>query len=760
MTLLTLMLACSGDEPTPETTREVTPEVEAPVAKADGPNLVIVTLDTTRWDHIGAYGYDKGRTETIDAFAAKGIRFDRAYSPLPLTIPAHASMFTGKTPPNHGIRNNGSAVLDAEHVTLAEVLSDAGYATAGSAAAYVTTDIWGLEQGFDVYFDDIESSLLSRSNIWRLERTADQTVGDIVGWLESEERDADQPFFTWVHVYDAHEPLQPPEGYQDLANPYDGEIAFVDDQIARLEEAIAAQGQADNTVWVLIGDHGEGHGDHVEETHGLFTYDNTQRVPFILTGPGIEPAVVSEPVGLIDLMPTVLAQLGVAAPEGMDGKVQPGNTAPVYIESYQGQERFSYAPHITVVDGKYKLIDTPRPELYDLLADPGETKDLAADNPDQVAAMQATLTALGYDAPSGGSDLDAETLQRLAALGYMAGGDDLRGVSDLPDPKDKLHILATMQEGAALAMESDFDGAIAKLEEVAAAEPKLVDVRQRLARLYSKKDDTATSLKWMDEAVAIDPSAKHIVLAATIQYTMAGQHEKALALAESGLELDASGQEFAQYKMINLSSMDRTPDAIAFAEGFLARNTKAYTISGMMGVLYASVPDMEKAEPLMRHSLQSPTPPRNVNYYMGVLGAGSKHVEEAIEHLRAELKLYPDNRQARVLLVTLLGNEDRHPEALPVVEVMLKARPGDIQLMNTKAQVLFNLDRYDEAGVVLAKVLEGDPEEPEALLLLANVQHKQGKEEEAKATFERAKASKAKRDPAPEEPKPEPSEPQ
>ncbi|MCP4809009.1 MAG: sulfatase-like hydrolase/transferase [Proteobacteria bacterium] len=760
MTLLTLMLACSGDEPTPETTREVTPEVEAPVAKADGPNLVIVTLDTTRWDHIGAYGYDKGRTETIDAFAAKGIRFDRAYSPLPLTIPAHASMFTGKTPPNHGIRNNGSAVLDAEHVTLAEVLSDAGYATAGSAAAYVTTDIWGLEQGFDVYFDDIESSLLSRSNIWRLERTADQTVGDIVGWLESEERDADQPFFTWVHVYDAHEPLQPPEGYQDLANPYDGEIAFVDDQIARLEEAIAAQGQADNTVWVLIGDHGEGHGDHVEETHGLFTYDNTQRVPFILTGPGIEPAVVSEPVGLVDLMPTVLAQLGVAAPEGMDGKVQPGNTAPVYIESYQGQERFSYAPHITVVDGKYKLIDTPRPELYDLLADPGETKDLAADNPDQVAAMQATLTALGYDAPSGGSDLDAETLQRLAALGYMAGGDDLRGVSDLPDPKDKLHILATMQEGAALAMESDFDGAIAKLEEVAAAEPKLVDVRQRLARLYSKKDDTATSLKWMDEAVAIDPSAKHIVLAATIQYTMAGQHEKALALAESGLELDASGQEFAQYKMINLSSMDRTPDAIAFAEGFLARNTKAYTISGMMGVLYASVPDMEKAEPLMRHSLQSPTPPRNVNYYMGVLGAGSKHVEEAIEHLRAELKLYPDNRQARVLLVTLLGNEDRHPEALPVVEVMLKARPGDIQLMNTKAQVLFNLDRYDEAGVVLAKVLEGDPEEPEALLLLANVQHKQGKEEEAKATFERAKASKAKRDPAPEEPKPEPSEPQ
>ena len=755
------LLACSGDEPAPtpeKTPKEGKAKADAPVdepvveaAAATGPNLVIVTLDTTRWDHIGAYGYENGRTDTIDAFAAEGLRFDRAYSPLPLTIPAHATMFTGNTPPNHGIRNNGSAVLDDEHVTLAEVLSDAGYATAGSAAAYVTTDIWGLDQGFGAYFDDIEASLLSRNNIWHLERSAGQVIGDLEGWLGGDERPKDRPFFVWAHVYDAHQPLRPPEGYQDFEDPYDGEIAYVDDQIARLQAAVEATESGQDTIWVLIGDHGEGFGDHVEETHGLFTYDNTQRVPYILAGPGIEPGVHTDPVGLIDLMPTVLHHLGVPVPKGveMDGSVQPGQAAPVYLESYQAQERFGYAPHLAVVDGPYKLIDTPRPELYDLTADPGELTDLAAQKPEEVERMQALLTGFGYEAPSGGSDLDAETLQRLAALGYMAGGDDLRTTADLPDPKDKLDILRKMQEGTALALKNDLDGAIAKMEEVAKSEPKLVDVRQRLARLHAKNGDQEKSLAWIDEAVEIDPGAANVVLAACIQHTMAGNNERALELAEQGLGIEPGGQEFAQYKMINLSALDKTPDAIAFAEGFLARNPKAYTISGMMGVMYARIPDMEKAEPLLRHSLQSPTPPRNVNYFMGVLGVGSKHVDEGIEFYRAEIKLYPDNRKARTQLVQLLDKQERYPEALAVVEVMLKARPGDAQLMNTKAQVLYNMDDYDKAGAVLAEALTANPEDPEALLLMANVLHKQGKEDEAKATFEQAKAAKAKQAPEP-----------
>lgn len=750
------LLACSGSTPeTPDAAEvadapvEGTDDAPKTIAAATGkPNVVLVTLDTTRVDHLGAYGYDKGRTETIDAMAERGLRFDRAYSPLPLTIPAHATLFTGLTPPNHGIRNNGGAILEDEFVTLAEVLRDSGYDTAGSVSAYVTTDIWGLDQGFDSYFDDIESSLLSRTNIWHLERTADQVVDDALGWLDSEDRATDRPFFLWLHVYDAHQPLRPPEGYREGLTPYDGEIAFVDDQIGRLETRLGELGMADDTIWVLAGDHGEGFGDHVEETHGLFTYDNTQHVPLILAGPGIEAGVVDQPVGLVDVMPTLLNTLGIDAPKGMDGAVQPGNEQPVYLESYQPQERFGYAPHLAVVQGQYKLIDTPRPELYDLLADPGETNNLASEHAEDVARLQGALAAFGAEAPSGGSSMDAETLQRLAALGYMTGGDDLRGASDLPDPKDKLGIIGDLQRGSALALEDDLDGAIAIMEKVAAAEPTLVEVRQRLSRLYHKKGDEAAALKWIDDAVTVAPDRKNVVLAATVQHTRAKDYEGALALAERGLELDPHGQEFAQFKMMNLSSLNRTPEAVSFAEDFLGRNPRAYTISGLMGVMYARIPDMEKAEPLMRHSLQSPTPPRNVNYFMALLGAGSKHVDEGIEHLRAELKLYPDNRAARFMLVQMLSKQERYPEALPVIESMIKARPGDIQMMNTKAQVLFNMDRYDDAGGVLAEVLALDPEEPEALLLLANVLGKQDKMDEAKATFERAKVSKAKRDAA------------
>ena len=745
MTLL--LLACSGSEPAPEAPAdpvvEAPPETPAPPA---GPNVVIVTLDTTRADRIGAYGYEAAKTETLDAFAARGQRFDMALSPVPLTIPAHGTLFTGKDPHHHDIRNNGSSVLEHTELTLAEVFQEAGWSTGATVAAYVTTDLWGFDQGFDAYFDDIEESLLAKANVWSLERPADRVVDDALGWLDSEERPKDRPFFLWVHVYDPHHPLRPPEGYQD-GDLYDGEIAFVDDQIARLEAKVQELGVADETLWVFVGDHGEGFGDHDEAGHGLFLYNSTQRVPLIIAGPGIEPAVIAEPVGLVDIMPTVLGHVGLPVPEGLDGQAQPGGSHPIYLESYQLQERYGYAPHIALVSGDRKLIDTPRPELY-ALSDLAELTDLAAKEPERVAELQAQLAALGATPPGGGSALDAETIARLAALGYVSSHEDLRTDEDLPDPKDKLEVIRAMQEARELAESGKLKPAIARMEQVAAAEPELVLARERLCRLNARAGDLEASIRWIEEAHTIKPDSLPVLSQAIVANGRAGHSARALELAERGLEVDPASAVMAEFKLINLDRLMRTNEAVSWGQEWLARNPKATNVAGVLGVFYGRAEDMEKAEPLLRLSLDAPNPPRHVNYTMARIAFGAKMHEDAVTYLKAELKEYPDNRSARLLLVRVLSVDEKYEEALPVVEVMLKARGEDMRLLLTKAQLHFNLKQYDACEAALVRAEKLDAEEPELLLLKANLVSKQGNEELGKEIYEAAKASKARREAA------------
>jgi arylsulfatase A-like enzyme len=366
---LTLPAGCDGDAKAPAAAKAPKPE--------DLPDVVLVTLDTTRADRIGAYGYAKARTDTIDALAARGTRFNNAYSPMPLTIPAHATMMTGLLPFHHNIRANGDNVLAPSFLTLAEHLHEAGYSTAASVAAFVTTRQWGFSQGFDAYYDSMPEGEDADKNFWHTERPGNAVVDDALGWLAVQP--GDKPVFLWVHLYDPHFPYVPKEPYtESMADrPYDAEIAFVDDQVGRLVDAFADR----KVLWALVADHGEGLGEHGEMTHGLFNYNATQHVPFILAGEGISAGVQEEPVSTADVMPSILAALGLPVPDGLDGKAQPGKADAPYAESYQLADRFKIAPHRMVVDGNLKLIDTPRPELYDVAADPHERNNLADRTP-------------------------------------------------------------------------------------------------------------------------------------------------------------------------------------------------------------------------------------------------------------------------------------------------------------------------------------------------------------------------------------------
>ena len=329
-------------------------------------------MDTTRKDRLGTYGYGEGKSDGLTDFASRGYRFENAYSSIPLTTPAHASMLTGLYPPHHGIRNNGDAILPDAIETLPEILQTEGFQTVASVSAFVTTRIWNLDQGFDVYYDEIAQQQGDR---WAQERFAEAVVDDLLSWWTNE-RNPDAPSFLWAHLYDPHHPHVTHEGYETIANTYDAEIAYMDDQIDRLYQQISAD--APNTIWVLIADHGEAfEGQHGETSHGLFLYDETMRIPWIIQPyPALSTTQsLSTPASVVDVMPTIQGLLGLPISENIDGidAISTTRTNPVYMESNTVQQRFGYHPEIGLSDGAHKLMPTVSPHLYNLTSDPNET---------------------------------------------------------------------------------------------------------------------------------------------------------------------------------------------------------------------------------------------------------------------------------------------------------------------------------------------------------------------------------------------------
>ena len=343
--------------------------------------IVVITLDTIRADRLSAYGFRSASQPALDRLAREGVVFDQAISVAPLTLPAHTSLFTGLFPPGHGVRDNISPPAHPDLVMLAEVLREQGYRTGAFTGSIVLGQDRGLAQGFEHYTDSERSTL---GGDWQrgIQRRADVVVADAIDWLDAV---AGSRFFLWTHFYDPHRPYDPPEPYRsEYPDPYLGEIAFVDSQIGRLLESLDRRGRLTGTLVVVAGDHGESLGDHGERDHGIFVYDAVLRVPLIMAGPGLEPARVASTVRLVDVMPTVLDLVGRPIP-AMDGVslvdlMRGGPRGPgrdVYAESFYPR-RLGWAPLRTLRDERFKLIDAPRPELYDMTRDPFEQQNVVA----------------------------------------------------------------------------------------------------------------------------------------------------------------------------------------------------------------------------------------------------------------------------------------------------------------------------------------------------------------------------------------------
>jgi arylsulfatase A-like enzyme/Flp pilus assembly protein TadD len=474
----------------------------ATFARAAGPNVLLVTIDTLRADRLGCYAAVRAPTPAIDALAARGVLFERAFAHNPTTLPSHANILSGLTPLAHGVSENAKSKFPPDLPTLAVDLKARGYATGAFIGAFPLDSRFGLDRGFDVYDDAIPSRPAPGGA--RGERRAAEVIEAAAAWIGGRTG----AWFCWVHLWDPHAPYAPPEPYlgKYRDDPYAGEVAYVDSQLAVLFDRLERGGISAGTIIVLTADHGEGLGEHGELTHSYFAYNSTLHVPLIIAGPGLKPRRVTANVGHIDILPTICDLLGLKPRAALQGRslatlMRTGRDKdrPLYFESLEPYFDLGCAPLRGFIQGRTKFIDSPIPEVYDLAADPGETKNLAAAG--DLGPLRKELERLKEElssasAGSGARVADAQTLERLRSLGYAASPAAQPKASYGPDD-DVKSVLPFQQRLEQAILRTDGGQAEDGLRELAA----LVRDKKDFTPAYVYLAQTLASLGRIDEAV-------------------------------------------------------------------------------------------------------------------------------------------------------------------------------------------------------------------------------------------------------------------
>jgi choline-sulfatase len=639
-------------------------------------NVLLVTMDTTRADRLGCYGYIGGKTPNLDALAAEGVLFRDAYAQVPLTLPSHATIMTGLTPLSHGVHNNGSYVLAPERTTLAEILKARGFRTAAFLASFSLDSRFGLDQGFDVYDDSFEAGLPFKPV--NSERRADTVAALFSAWLDGQ---AGEPFFAWVHFFDPHLPYRPPAPYdrEFSSNPYDGEIAFMDEAIGAVVGKLREKNLSGRTLVVLAGDHGEAFGEKVETGHGVFLYDGTLKVPLILHAPGRLPEgrVVSSRVRLTDIVPTVLDMVGLPVPAEVEGQslVSLANgkkerDRETYIETFYPRENYGWSELVGIVSGDWKYIRAPKPELYNLRTDPAETRNEAGSAGGTVAGLDRKLEDLVRKsagvAAGPNRALTAEEQERLRSLGYInfSGGG---AASSAADPKDKLDVLklAQIAEGFELdgryaeaedayarllelvpdspasyvnlalseARLRKFDEAIATLRLGAERMPDSAVLHVRLGHTYLVTGRAAEALASMDRVIALEPRNVDAYTAAASALDALGRKAEARGYIERAIAIEPENKFLRTSLAMNLASAGDIGRAIEIYKAVVADYPADHVLRQHLGVAFGVAGDYADAIASFKQAIAlKPTPTAYLNLAVAHKKAGD--IRAAAEALR------------------------------------------------------------------------------------------------------------------------------
>ena len=443
-------------------------------------SVLLITIDTLRADHVGAYGYANAHTPTLDAIAHDGTRFANAFATAPITLTSHASLMSGRYPPGHGARHNGIAV-NPTVPTLATTLKTAGFTTAAFVSAFPLDKRFGLNRGFDVYDDELPRGSDGRP---QNERAGSETVSRAAAWLQTHR---DQKFFLWVHLFDPHAPYGDPAAPgKTVIQRYDEEITTADREVGRLLDTLGAASAS--TLIVAAADHGEAFGEHGELGHSLFVYDTTLHVPLVMKGPGVKAGqTIADVVSLVDVAPTILSKLALPAMDS-DGQVLGSAARPIYAETFAPLFDFGWAGLRAVRSGNWKYIAAPKPELYDLAADASESTNHVTDDPQRAAQLDAQVAKWSGPEPGTAKVSSPEVIARLQSLGYLHGSGITAG-RVRPDPKDKVALSSRLSS----VMAGEVQGAalISTLEAILKDDPENPQAHLRLGYAELDRDQCA-----------------------------------------------------------------------------------------------------------------------------------------------------------------------------------------------------------------------------------------------------------------------------
>ena len=665
-------------------------------AGVDKPNVILITLDTTRADHIACYGYPGVKTPNLDALANRGVLFEQAATSSPLTLPAHCSILTGMYPTYHGVRINGNTALNEEQTTLAEVLSAQGYQCGAFIGAFVLDGRWGLKQGFQHYDDQFDLKKYKHLDLGAVQRPGDQVIDAALSWLEQQKN---APFFAWIHLYDPHTPYEPPEPYRSeyspggLAGLYDGEIAFMDEQIGRCLSWLAKNGMDKSTTLILVGDHGEGLGSHGEGTHGYFIYDYAVHVPFIIVTPfeSLRGVRVSSQVRTVDIFPTLLEIATVAPPAETHGRsLLPVMFRPekkedgyAYAESMSPNLQFGWSPLHSLRTARSKYIDAPRAELYDITRDADENINLAGNDPGTLRKMKAELDRLmeetGRGAPTPqAANLDKETMERLSALGYIGApvaAKKSAGRGLLADPKDKLMVFQAVTAAGELVLDEKYAEAAARIESALQEEPMIPQALLILSTCYVELGRNEEAKAKLELILKEDPESIPALISMANILLEERKNEDVITLCKQTLSLDERNTQAHMLIGEILLGELKYSEALPYLEKAVEIQPKVTRSRLTLSACLVGLKQYDRAEAELRQIVQEAPKFPLALFNLGLLYEEQGKLEEARAAYAEEVVNYPGEFKARFNLGKLLFKLGDRAGSLEQLREVIKLTP-------------------------------------------------------------------------------------
>ncbi len=718
----------------------------------DEMNIMLFTIDTLRADHLECYGYRGVKTPNINRLANEGIRFQYDIVQTPLTLPSHSSILTGTYPLFHGIRDNGGFYLDENQITLAEELKKKGYATSAFVAAFVLDSRWGLDQGFDYYYDNFDLTKYKKVSLDAVQRRGDEVLAEAYKWLE---KNSHTKFFSWIHLYDPHTPYEPPEPYltqyKDYSyGLYDGEIAYVDQLIGEFLSFMEEKRLLEKTLIIFTADHGESLGEHKESAHGFFIYDAAIRVPLIIRFPEkkLSPLLIKNRVRSIDIMPTILNLVGKDIPGNVQGESllslifgqenvdEPG----AYTETYWPNYHYGWSELKSLSKDRYKYIDAPKPELYDLFEDPGEKNNLVNKKASLGHQMKRELDALieKYSAEGieekGPQTLDNDSLVKLQALGYIGSfrsSSKKRG-EKLADPKDKIELYNEIKLAQFLVAREEMDKAENKIKDVLNKDPSVLEARYILGNIYAKQKEYDKAIEEFKKALAVEPEYNEAIFGIATAYMRQGKIEEAIIGFKRAMELDPKDTKPLLHLADIYLDKGELDEALRYLKSGVEINPESPIFLNKLGAAYLEKTMYDEAEYEIKRalSIERSIPLSNAHFNLALIHEARGNYEQAILEYEKEQEISPYNHKPDFNLGLLFSRRKDFDRAFKEFQTCIEKKEDYADAYIFLAKTYMDSQRdLNKAAELALKGLSLEPEKNSMVLghfVLADIYNRLG----------------------------------